>query len=50
MTAPLGLGDAVAKVAEPVAKFLGLSPCKGCGQRKETLNTIANNINPLSLL
>lgn len=48
--APVGLGDAVAKVAEPVAamvdKLTGsrLVGCGPCGQRKDKLNRLLPNI------
>lgn len=47
-----GLGDAVAKVAKPIAKTIdratsrtrfetNISSCKGCGRRQKWLNKVA---------
>jgi hypothetical protein len=50
----IGLGDAVHAVAQPAARLIdrslgtSLAKCQGCAQRREKLNTLANNINPLA--
>lgn len=47
---PVGLGDVVAKVAQPIAglvdKVTGskLSGCGGCGQRREALNRLVPDV------
>jgi hypothetical protein len=47
-----GLGDAVAVVAQPIAKMLDLTlgtsiqNCGGCAQRREALNNLVPNIRP----
>ena len=33
-----GLGDAVALVAKPIARVLGLKNCGGCDKRQQKLN------------
>jgi hypothetical protein len=36
-----GLGDLVAKIADPIAKIIGLDKSKcGCAKRQETLNQL----------
>ena len=51
----LGLGDLVAKVAQPIAGFVDkvtgskLSGCGGCAQRQEALNRLVPDVkNPLT--
>lgn len=34
----LGMGDAVAAIAKPVAKFFGQAPCTPCEARRRALN------------
>ena len=34
----IGLGDLVAKVAEPIARVIGVSKCGGCARRQAYLN------------
>jgi len=41
---PVGLGDAVAFVAEPIRVALGIPKCGGCKDRQAFLNKIAPNI------
>lgn len=46
----MGLGDAVSKVAQPIAKAIdrltgsNLVNCKGCAKRKEALNNLTPEI------
>lgn len=50
----LGLGDAVATVAQPVAKVIdavfhtNVQGCGGCKKRQEALNNLVPNINPFT--
>jgi hypothetical protein len=39
-----GLGDAVAAVAEPIARAFGKAPCTPCARRKAMLNGMAPNL------
>ena len=51
-----GLGDLVEVVARPAARAIdrmmgtSLEDCGGCGRRKQRLNHLAPNVNPMSLL
>jgi cytidine deaminase len=42
----MGLGDAVATVAEPIRKAARIAPCGSCKQRRATLNRAIPNILP----
>lgn len=48
----LGLGDAVAVVAQPIARTIdrvlktNIQGCGGCKQRQAALNNLVPNINP----
>lgn len=50
----IGLGDAMAAVAQPIAKAVdavlgtNLQNCASCGQRQESLNKAVDNINPFA--
>lgn len=52
----LGLGDAFALIAQPIAKasdaVLGthLANCGGCAHRKDAMNAAVPSINPIDLL
>lgn len=37
---PRGLGDTIAKIADPVANLLGLQGCGGCAKRQAALNAL----------
>jgi hypothetical protein len=45
----MGLGDLVAAIAQPIANTIdrltgtNITNCKGCAQRKETLNKISSS-------
>lgn len=36
----VGLGDAVAKLAKPVARAVGKKPCTPCERRRQALNAV----------
>ena len=42
--APFGLGDAVAVVAQPIARILKLEGCGACAKRKAILNSILPDV------
>jgi hypothetical protein len=39
-----GLGDAVAVVAEPVARLMGIEDCAPCQRRKAKLNAAGSRV------
>lgn len=41
---PVGLGDAVAGVAEPIRKMLGIPKCGGCKERQNYLNKLVPDV------
>ena len=49
---PVGLGDVVAFVAQPIARAIDsmahtqVAQCGGCKKRQEALNNLIPNINP----
>lgn len=50
----VGLGDAVAFVAQPIARIIdsvantNVAQCGGCKKRQEALNNLVANINPFN--